>query len=978
MDRTWVGRVGLVFDAFLSYSHAADGLLAPRLQSGLQAFAKPWWRRRALRVFRDEASLSANPHLWTSIAEALDGSEWFVLLLSPEAASSLWVDREVEHWLRRRDGGRILPIVTGGELVWDEVAGGLDPVRSTAAPPALLGAFREEPRWVDLRWAREELQLDLRNSRFRGAVAEVAAAVRGVAKDELESEEVRQHRRTVRTVWAGGLVVAGLAVVAAGAAVYANGQRAQADAQRIQAEVHRIEAQGEAERAGVAEALARSRELAASAMAVVADDPELAILLALEGVEAAPAPDHVPFETRTALRGATHASLIQLRNPIDFTIGSLGVSPDGSRIYVTSREGRWVRSVEGASWTTVWERSFEVEALWSLPVAVSADGAKVAVAVNDFANFGYKVTPPRSDDVFIPSRLVVFESTTGEEDTVILFPDCHSVNVSPGSFSPLGTWLAMGVSVDWCQNPPRGWQVHLYNAETYHLEHVLDGLSEPELSWSSDESRLAVSGFTAEGEIQATVYDMAILKPVTSLPLINAVISPNGELVAGLRETLGGGLGGGIVDIASGDLFQLEGGQGVLGLHWVDAGSRLVGEVMRADFSGTELVTWDVFSGLAMRRFAQGGGETAMAVDQQGNLHRLDSQHAYTVWDLAREGELEPVRLGSGVPPNPIATVGERGVVRTYDGRWYFDLISGDMVSQSPGFGELLPDGRMLRISDRSDLEAWGPVVIADPVSGDEIEVMGCTISWYGPPGSASPCLDRPGRFVKVEWLLVPPSGAWILVQQDDWAVSVIDTDSLDVTARYQLEDHEEVVAAADSWFVVIEDPRATFRVVDVSTGLILGGGLATGCPEGWWGIELSASGRRLAASSKCGDVHIFDTESWVLEGRFIAHASNPIVGMAFSPEESRLMTSGTDGYVRIFDIPEGSAFDLIPIGNVVDGYWLDESHVGVVTVSGLWTVVTLDLAELQGLARSRLARDFTPSECSAYRIERCLSGPAR
>ena len=91
-------RLGAVheYDGFISYSHAADGRLAPRLQAGLQRFAKPWWRRRAIRVFRDESSLSANPHLWSSITEALDSSAWFVLLLSPEAAESPWVGNEVE------------------------------------------------------------------------------------------------------------------------------------------------------------------------------------------------------------------------------------------------------------------------------------------------------------------------------------------------------------------------------------------------------------------------------------------------------------------------------------------------------------------------------------------------------------------------------------------------------------------------------------------------------------------------------------------------------------------------------------------------------------------------------------------------------------------------------------------------------------------------------------------------------------------
>ena len=67
---------GPVYDGFISYSHSADDLLAPRLQSGLQRFAKPWWKRRALRIFRDNASLAANPHLWEAITDAIDQTGW--------------------------------------------------------------------------------------------------------------------------------------------------------------------------------------------------------------------------------------------------------------------------------------------------------------------------------------------------------------------------------------------------------------------------------------------------------------------------------------------------------------------------------------------------------------------------------------------------------------------------------------------------------------------------------------------------------------------------------------------------------------------------------------------------------------------------------------------------------------------------------------------------------------------------------------
>jgi len=86
------------YDCFLSYSHAADSRLASALRAGLHRFAKPWYRVRALRVFRDDSSLSANPHLWNSIEQALRSSRWLVLLASPRAAESAWVGRELATW----------------------------------------------------------------------------------------------------------------------------------------------------------------------------------------------------------------------------------------------------------------------------------------------------------------------------------------------------------------------------------------------------------------------------------------------------------------------------------------------------------------------------------------------------------------------------------------------------------------------------------------------------------------------------------------------------------------------------------------------------------------------------------------------------------------------------------------------------------------------------------------------------------------
>src|SRR6266508_1937932 len=104
------------YDAFVSYSHAADGRLAPALQAGLQSLAKPWYRRRALRVFRDRTSLSASPELWPAIERALAQARYFVLLASPEAAGSPWVDREVRWWRAHRGRDTVLIVLTDGRV----------------------------------------------------------------------------------------------------------------------------------------------------------------------------------------------------------------------------------------------------------------------------------------------------------------------------------------------------------------------------------------------------------------------------------------------------------------------------------------------------------------------------------------------------------------------------------------------------------------------------------------------------------------------------------------------------------------------------------------------------------------------------------------------------------------------------------------------------------------------------------------------
>src|SRR5262245_27733214 len=90
------------YQAFISYSQAADGKLAPAVQKAVRRFGKQWYSSSSVQIFRDETGLGLTPDLWGGIRECLEQSEGFILLASPEAAQSRWVEKEIGFWLEHR------------------------------------------------------------------------------------------------------------------------------------------------------------------------------------------------------------------------------------------------------------------------------------------------------------------------------------------------------------------------------------------------------------------------------------------------------------------------------------------------------------------------------------------------------------------------------------------------------------------------------------------------------------------------------------------------------------------------------------------------------------------------------------------------------------------------------------------------------------------------------------------------------------
>ena len=205
--------MALLYDAFISYNHAKDKPIAAALQSAVQKLGKPWYRRRALRVFRDDTSLSATPQLWPSIEQALGQSRYFILLASPQAAASNWVNKEVQYWLDHNSIETLLIGVTEGELSWDETADDFATRENSPLPPVLAGRFPVEPKWVDLRAYRDGA--DKAGAKFTELAADFAAAIRGMPKEDLLSQEVRQQRRALTLAWGTAAALFVLTAVAA-------------------------------------------------------------------------------------------------------------------------------------------------------------------------------------------------------------------------------------------------------------------------------------------------------------------------------------------------------------------------------------------------------------------------------------------------------------------------------------------------------------------------------------------------------------------------------------------------------------------------------------------------------------------------------------------------------------------------------------------------------------------------------------------
>lgn len=198
-------RDEFVYKAFISYSHK-DKKWGNWLHKKLESYRVPSRlttkaaesRRKPKRiypVFKDEEELPAHSDLGANIKNALSKSETLIVICSPRAAQSHWVNEEVLEFKRLGREDRILALLVDGEPRASER---LRP-ELEAFPEALRFKVDEQGRLTGV--VVEPIAADVRRSGSgkTGAFLKIVAGILGVRYDELrERDKTTRRARRLR------------------------------------------------------------------------------------------------------------------------------------------------------------------------------------------------------------------------------------------------------------------------------------------------------------------------------------------------------------------------------------------------------------------------------------------------------------------------------------------------------------------------------------------------------------------------------------------------------------------------------------------------------------------------------------------------------------------------------------------------------------------------------------------------------------
>ena len=113
---------GFAYRAFISYRHKPlDIAAAKAIHTGLENYRVPAPVRKKTglkkvgRCFRDREELPTSSDLAQDIVEALQNSEWLIVVCTPDTPHSKWCESEIGTFIRLHGRSRVLAVLAAGE-----------------------------------------------------------------------------------------------------------------------------------------------------------------------------------------------------------------------------------------------------------------------------------------------------------------------------------------------------------------------------------------------------------------------------------------------------------------------------------------------------------------------------------------------------------------------------------------------------------------------------------------------------------------------------------------------------------------------------------------------------------------------------------------------------------------------------------------------------------------------------------------------
>jgi WD40 repeat protein/DNA-binding SARP family transcriptional activator len=832
------------------------------------------------------------------------------------------------------------------------------------AHEALLSAWGRLRSWIDDARGdlRQERGLARATAEWRGSDGDPSFLIRGARLDQLETwaattdlaigrseraylkasvdqrerehgeeERRRQHERRIERRSAGRL--RGLVAVFAVAALIAGSLTVVATSQsnRAQRETR----------------VATARELATAAVANIAVDPELSVLLASKAVETTRSSDGTVLpEAEEALHRAVVASRLQLEVP--GVGGNLAWSPSGVFVTEGPNDSGIIDIRDGETGDSV--RAFQGHDGDVTDVAFSADGSRLA-------STGYDGT------------LKVWDPSTGQ----LISTQSRDGGAYAPSFGAGGSLVAAA----WGNETVRVMDVSTRRVvSTVHVDDLYDAALSP------DGKLLAVSSRAADGAVfDVKTGDEAFrlsAPDCCSDSFLSAVSwSPNGRYVAV------GSQGATRVWDAGRErlLYTLPQNGYVPGLAWSPHSSRLV----TGGSDGTARV-WEIRDAPVRLLWSLPAQETntlilgvAFSPDGTRVMAGDEGNSVVKIWDLGPTGEAEWANL-----PAP----GESQVEFMPDGR---RLVTSHMPEDSTVTMWDLQTGRVLRTIGPASRYFWFGSIDVSP-DGTSIALGGGNKPFL--PGGASAMrvwdtstgaeLFHIGKRLKydVNEVNFSPDERYVVTANYDPTAKIVDRSGSVIrvlrergvylfAARFSA-DGRLVATVAESQerhvpHVTVWDWERDEQIRTFEDGV---------------NVVFDPIAPRVAIVRSGGHVEIWDVENWSLVAELGGPggaATDESGGgrVAFTPDGSRIAVAHSDGTVRLFDAGTGAEQLILPsLGCTVStvAFSPDGSKLATTSKCGGLRIWALDIGDLLEIAHREVPRALTDEECRQYLHEdQCL-----